>query len=56
MSDHFCPVIPERSSSTVQVVLHDLHDSALGGHLGRKKLLDAARKRFYWPNMYDSVK
>jgi hypothetical protein len=36
-------------------VLHDLHSSALGGHVGRKKLLALVKKRFYWQNMYRSV-
>ena len=55
MDDHFCPVIPDRSSSCVQVVLSDLHSSALGGHLGFKKLLKAVSKRFFWQNMSESV-
>jgi hypothetical protein len=55
VSDHFCPVLPSRLSSTVQVVLHDLHSSALGGHVGRRKLLALVKKRFYWQNMYKSV-
>ena len=37
--DHFCPVLPDNKSSTVQVLLSDLHSSALGGHLGYRKLL-----------------
>ncbi len=43
---HFCPVIPDRGSSSVQVVLSDLHNSALGGHLGFKKLLKLVSARF----------
>ena len=39
VKDHFCPVLPDNKSSTVQVLLHDLHSSALGGHLGYRKLL-----------------
>lgn len=41
MDDVFCPVIPEPGSSSVDVVLSDLHNSALGGHLGFRKLLRA---------------
>ena len=48
VKDHFCPVIPDVSSSTVKVILHDLHSSALGGHLGRTKLLHDVQKRFFW--------
>ena len=39
VQDHFCPILPDNKSSTVQVLLSDLHSSALGGHLGFKKLL-----------------
>ena len=39
VDDHFCPVLPDATSSSVHVVLSDLHNSALGGHLGFKKLL-----------------
>jgi hypothetical protein len=37
--DNFCPVVPEPSSNTVNLILHELHSSALGGHMGSKKLL-----------------
>ncbi len=53
--DHFCHVIPDPKSSTVQVILSDLHASGLGGHVGRKKLLAMVKQRFYWQNMYGSV-
>ena len=39
VGDHFCPVLPDKGSTTVQVVLGDLHSSSLGGHLGARKLL-----------------
>ena len=39
VDDHFCPVLPDPHSSSVSVVLSDMHNSALGGHLGYKKLL-----------------
>lgn len=39
VGDHFCPVLPNKASTTVEVVLSDLHGSALGGHLGARKLL-----------------
>ncbi|MDY6966902.1 MAG: integrase zinc binding domain-containing protein, partial [Halobacteriota archaeon] len=56
VDDHFCPVIPDSSSSSVHVILSDLHNSALGGHLGFKKLLKAVSARFYWRGMSASVK
>ena len=36
------------SSSSISVILSDLHNSALGGHLGFKKLLKLVSARFYW--------
>jgi hypothetical protein len=39
VNDHFCPILPDPLSSSVTVVLSDMHNSALGGHLGYKKLL-----------------
>jgi hypothetical protein len=37
--DTFCPVVPDQRSNTVSLILHELHSSALGGHMGSKKLL-----------------
>ena len=48
VGDTFCPVLPDRNSSTVDVVLADLHNSALGGHLGFRKMFELASKRFFW--------
>jgi hypothetical protein len=45
-------VLPEASSSSVHVVLAELHSSALAGHFGSKKLLKLAQNRFYWQNMF----
>ena len=39
VKDTFCPIVPDCRSSTVSVILGDLHSSALGGHLGYRKLL-----------------
>ena len=30
-------------------VLEDLHEGALGGHLGMEKMLARVKERFYWP-------
>ena len=48
VKDTFCPIIPDCTSITVNVVLGDLHASALGGHLGYRKLLRQVQGRFYW--------
>jgi hypothetical protein len=41
VDDNFCPVVPTSESTSVKVILSDLHNSSLGGHLGFKKLLKA---------------
>ena len=39
VGDHFCPIIPKGDEDLISVILRDYHSSALGGHLGSKKLL-----------------
>ena len=39
VGDYFAPVIPNDDKDLVGVILRDLHASALGGHLGKRKLL-----------------
>lgn len=46
VDDTFCLVVPVSSSSSVDVILSDFHNSALGGHLGYKKLLKAVHNVF----------
>ena len=36
-------------------VLADLHDGAMGGHLGMDKTLSRLKERFYWPGHYNDV-
>eukprot|EP00899_Mesostigma_viride_P011190 jgi/Mesvir1/20071/Mv25404-RA.1 len=36
-------------------LLHELHDSLLGGHQGSHRLLPRARKHFYWPGMKEYI-
>lgn len=54
VGDTFCPVIP-RNGTLVPVILRELHCSALGGHLGKAKLLESVKKRFYWKDMAKDV-
>ena len=44
-------VLPNDASELREAVLHELHGSALGGHLGRRKLESLVRRRFYWPTL-----
>ena len=37
-------------------IFEQLHSNKLSAHFGRDKTLDIIKKRFYWPNMSDSVK
>src|SRR5690606_32643164 len=37
-------------------LLHDAHDSPLGGHLGFDKTYDTMRRTFFWPRLARDVK
>ena len=39
------------ASSLRSDLLHDAHDCAIAGHLGREKTMDRLRCHFYWPRM-----
>ena len=41
VDDNFCAVVATSESTSVKVILSDLHNSSLGGHFGFKKLLKA---------------
>ena len=36
-------------------VMHELHDAALGGHLGSAKTLEALQAYIWWPHMHADV-
>ena len=43
--------------SKLQVdTLRDLHEGAIGGHLGEEKMLNKLKERFYWPGCTEAVK
>ena len=44
-------VLLNDASELQEVVLHELHGSALGGHLGHGKLESLVRCRFYLPTL-----
>ena len=49
-------VLPNDASELREAVLRELHGSALGGHLGRRKLESLVRCRFYWPTLGADVR
>jgi hypothetical protein len=32
-------------------IMHECHDTPLGGHLGKDKTIEQVKRRFYWPGM-----
>ena len=45
-----------RVDELISVILHDCHDSLLGGHLGVDKTLSYAQRYYYWPQMDKDVR
>ena len=45
-----------RCNDIMNVLLHDCHDSLLGGHLGVDKTLSLAQRYYYWPKMEQDVR
>lgn len=45
-----------RLDTQEKIILHDHHDSLIGGHRGEKKTLLLIKKQFYWPTMRKDVK
>ena len=55
IGDHFAPIVP-RDDVLVQIILCDIHASALGGHLAEAKMLAKAKSMFYWQNIKEDTR
>ena len=55
LADKVQLVLPEDREVINFAVLHS-HDSATAGHLGFRKTLLKAQRRFYWPRMQQDIK
>ena len=50
------PIIPGDAVELRACILDGLHASALGGHLGSRKLFGLVSERFFWPKMLETVR
>jgi hypothetical protein len=48
-------VVPDHDELKIKLLRH-VHDSLVGGHLGRAKTLEVLQRNYYWPLMHDSVR
>jgi len=55
VQDQHVIVIPEDATLLKHAIISELHQSGLGGHLGKVKLEKLLRTRFYWKNMSSDV-
>jgi hypothetical protein len=49
-------VVPPSAQQAKQLVLHECHDGATGGHFGAAKTIDRISRRFVWPRMHAEIK
>ena len=49
-------VLPNDTSELREAVFHELHGSALRGHLGRRKLESLVPRIFIWPTLGADVR
>jgi hypothetical protein len=47
----YIPKIP----SLMNMILHETHDSIIGGHVGMNKTLELVQRKYYWPKMYKYI-
>jgi len=50
-----CLVIP-KSHSLINTILHELHDTMIGGHSGYTRTLKRVAAQFYWPKMHVDIR
>lgn len=55
MARRACLVVP-RTGGFRNLLVSELHDSLLAGHLGARKTFLALSQRVWWPNMEEWVK
>ena len=51
INDYYAPVVPASDRELVNVILLELHASALGGHLAYRKMYDLCKSRFWWKTL-----
>ena len=56
VSSEWVLVIPGDATDLQELIMRELHASALGGHLGRRKLEALVRERFFWPRLGQDVR
>ncbi len=49
------PVLPSADRELVDAVCAELHNTALGGHLGVRKMYSMCKKRFWWKTMRTDI-
>jgi hypothetical protein len=42
-------------ASLINIILQEVHDSNVGGHMGSNKTLELIQRKYYWPKMYYHV-
>ena len=47
----YIPKIP----SIMNMILNEVHDSIIGGHVGMNKTLELVQRKYYWPKMYKYI-
>jgi hypothetical protein len=54
--DYYAPVIPVNATSLKELLLKEVHNTALGGHLGYYKMINLLQGRFWWKGLRADVR